>query len=157
MASVSAFNEMMANFIGELGKAFPEEKAIKKFETSFDLLRKSNPRKIVETYMAGIGPYAERISQHDSTLLDEDIKFLNDMNMKQNWANASQATQGAIFQYLQTLYMIGVTITTIPADTLVAIEGWAKECAAKMESDGSAEGGLNPDALMKMLGGMLKK
>ena len=159
MASVSAFNEMMANFLGELRKAFPEEKGIKKFETSFDLLRKSNPRKIVETYMAGIGPYADRISQHDATLLDEDIPFLNEMNMKSNWESASQATRGAIFQYLQTLYMIGVTITSIPAETLSAIESLAQDCASKMEAEGGggADGGINPDAIMKMLGGMLKK
>lgn len=156
MASVSAFNEMMANFLGELRKAFPEEKGIKKFETSFDLLRKSNPRKIVESYMAGIGPYADRISQHDATLLDEDIGFLKDMNMKANWENASQATRGAIFQYLQTLYMIGLTITTIPAETLSAIESLAQDCASKMEAEGGADG-INPDAIMKMLGGMLKK
>jgi len=156
MASVSAFNEMMGNFIGELRKAFPDEKGIKKFETSFDLLRKSNPRKIVETYMVGMGPYADRVSQQDVTLLDEDIGFLKDMNMKANWENASQATRGAIFQYLQTLYMIGVTITSIPADTLSAIESLAQDCATKMEAEGGA-GGINPDALMKMLGGMLKK
>ena len=156
MASVSAFNEMMGNFIGELRKAFPDEKGIKKFETSFDLLRKSNPRKIVETYMVGMGPYADRVSQQDVTLLDEDIGFLKDMNMKANWENASQATRGAIFQYLQTLYMIGVTITSIPADTLSAFESLAQDCATKMEAEGGA-GGINPDALMKMLGGMLKK
>jgi hypothetical protein len=156
MASVSAFNEMMGNFIGELRKAFPDEKGIKKFETSFDLLRKSNPRKIVETYMVGMGPYADRVSQQDVTLLDEDIGFLKDMNMKANWEKASQATRGAIFQYLQTLYMIGVTITSIPADTLSAIESLAQDCATKMEAEGGA-GGINPDALMKMLGGMLKK
>lgn len=156
MASVSAFNEMMANFLGEMGKAFPEEKGIKKFETSFDLLRKSNPRKVVEAYMAGIGPYADRVAQHDETLLNEDIGFLKDLNMKENWGKASAATRGAIFQYLQTLYMIGVTITSIPQETLSAIEGLAKDCAEKMQADGGG-GELNQDALMKMLGGMLKK
>lgn len=158
MASVSAFNEMMANFLGELGKAFPEEKGIKKFETSFDLLRKSNPRKIVDMYMAGVGPYAERISQRDETLLGEDIDFLKDLNMKEHWTTASEATRGAILQYLQTLYMIGVTITSIPAETLMAIEGLAKDCADKMQAGGTGSGaGLDPSALMNMLGGMLKK
>lgn len=104
--------------------------------------------------MTGVGPYADRISQHDETLLDEDIGFLKDLNMKANWSNASAATRGAIFQYLQTLYMIGVTITSIPQDTLVAIESLAKDCAEKMQAEGGA---LNQEALMKMLGGMLKK
>ncbi len=158
MASVSAFNEMMSTFLGELKKAFPEEKGIMKYETSFDLLRKSNPRKIVESYMVHIGPYSERVSQHDATLLDEDIGFLKDLNMKANWESASQATRGAIFQYLQTLYMLGLTITTIPADTLSAIENLAKDCADKMQDgEGGAGGGLDPNALMNMLGGMLKK
>jgi len=49
-----------------------------------------------------------------------------------------------------------VTITSIPADTLSAIESLAQDCATKMEAEGGA-GGINPDALMKMLGGMLKK
>jgi hypothetical protein len=154
MASVSAFNEMMANFLSELARAFPDEKGIKKFETSFDLLRKSNPRKIVETYMVGIGPYADRISARDETLLDEDIGFLNDLNMKANWGTASEGTKNAIFQYLQTLYMLGVTITSIPAETLKAIEGLAKDCASKMQTDG---GGIDQGALMNMLGGLLKK
>lgn len=155
MASVSAFNEMMANFLNEMGKAFPEEKGIKKFETSFDLLRKSNPRKVVEAYMGGIGPYAERIGQHDETLLEEDIGFLKELNMKENWGKASAATRGAIFQYLQTLYMIGLTITSIPQETLSAIEVLAKDCAEKIQSEGGD--GINQDALMKMLGSMLKK
>lgn len=145
---------MMSTFLGELKKAFPGEKGIIKYETSFDLLRKSNPRKIVETYMVHIGPYSDRISQHDASLLDEDIGFLKDLNMKANWESASQATRGAIFQYLQTLYMLGLTITTIPAETLSAIENLAKDCADKMQDGG---GGLDQNALMNMLGGMLKK
>jgi len=47
-----------------------------------------------------------------------------------------------------------VTITSIPQDTLVAIESLAKDCAEKMQAEGGA---LNQEALMKMLGGMLKK
>ena len=154
MASVSAFNEMMANFLTELGRAFPEEKGIKKFETSFDLLRKSNPRKIVETYMAAIGPYADRVSTRDESLLDEDVGFLTELNMKENWEKASETTRNAIFQYLQTLYMLGVTILSIPAETLKAIESLAKDCAAKMQTDG---GGIDQGALMNMLGGLMKK
>jgi hypothetical protein len=61
-------------------------------------------------------------------------------------------TKGATWQYLQTLYMLGTTITSIPDDTLKMIESIAKECADKMETDG---GELDQDALMKMMGSML--
>jgi hypothetical protein len=64
----------------------------------------------------------------------------------------SENTRAATWQYLQTLYMLGTTITSIPDDTLKMIEGIAKECADKMQNDG---GGIDQDALMKMMGGML--
>jgi hypothetical protein len=64
----------------------------------------------------------------------------------------SQNTRDVTWQYLQTLYMLGTTITSIPADTLSMIEGIAKDCADKMQTEG---GSIDQDALMKMMGGML--
>tara|TARA_B110000503_G_scaffold98695_1_gene147883 strand:- start:2424 stop:2909 length:486 start_codon:yes stop_codon:yes gene_type:complete len=161
MASVTAFNDMMGQFLVELHKTFPEEKGIKKMMTSFDLLKSTNPRLVVDAYMKGVTPYADKISSKDeSFLLDEieTIDFLKDLNIKTYWERMTANTRGATWQYLQTLYMLGTTITSIPDDTLKMIENIAKECAEKMQ-DG--DGDLNQDALMKMmssmLGGMPKK
>jgi hypothetical protein len=155
MASVTAFNDMMGQFLVELHKTFPEEKGIKKMMTSFDLLNSTNPRLVVDAYMKGVTPYADKISSKDeSFLLDEieTIDFLKDLNIKTYWERMSVATRSATWQYLQTLYMLGTTITSIPDDTLKMIENIAKECAEKMQ-DG--DGDLNQDALMKMMSGML--
>jgi|TARA_R110000822_G_scaffold49796_7_gene130658 hypothetical protein len=155
MASVTAFNDMMGQFLVELHKTFPEEKGIKKMMTSFDLLKSTNPRLVVDAYMKGVTPYADKISSKDeSFLLDEieTIDFLKDLNIKTYWERMSVATRSATWQYLQTLYMLGTTITSIPDDTLKMIENIAKECAEKMQ-DG--DGDLNQDALMKMMSGML--
>ena len=35
MTSVTAWNDMMEQFLVELGCTFPEEKAVKKYQTSF--------------------------------------------------------------------------------------------------------------------------
>ena len=61
-------------------------------------------------------------------------------------------TRSATWQYLQTLYMLGTTITSIPDETLKMIEGIAKDCADKMQ-DGDGE--INQDALMSMMGNIL--
>ena len=61
-------------------------------------------------------------------------------------------TRSATWQYLQTLYMLGITITSIPDETLKMIEGIAKDCADKMQ-DGDGE--INQDALMSMMGNIL--
>lgn len=155
MASVTAFNDMMAQFLVELHKTFPDEKGIKKMMTSFDLLKSTNPRLVVDGFMKGVGPFSDKISsKNESFLLDDmnTIEFLKDLDVAKNWAKMSEGTKTAIWQYIQTLYMLGTTITSIPADTLSMIEGIAKDCADKMQS---GDGQLDQDALMKMMGSML--
>ena len=155
MASVTAFNDMMGQFLVELHKTSPEEKGIKKMMTSFDVLKSTNPRLVVDGFMTGVTPYAEKISSKDESFLLKEIDtidFLKDLNIKSYWERMSANTRGATWQYLQTLYMLGTTIISIPDDTLKMIEGIAKQCADKMETDG---GELDQDALMKMMGSML--
>jgi hypothetical protein len=155
MASVSAFNDMMGQFLVELHKTFPDEKGIKKMMTSFDLLKSTNPRMVVDGFMKGVSPYADKISSKDeSFLLTEmnSIEFLKDLDIARYWDKTSGNTKAAIWQYLQTLYMLGTTITSIPDDTLKMIEGIAKDCADKMQN---GNGQIDQDALMKMMGSML--
>ena len=155
MASVTAFNDMLSQFLVELHKTFPDETGIKKMTTSFELLKTTNPRLIVDGFMKGVTPFADRISAKDEKFILEEIEkidILKDLNIKNYWARMSPATKAATWQYLQTLYMLGTTITAIPADTLSLIESIAKDCADKMQTDG---GEIDQDALMKMMGSML--
>ena len=155
MASVTAFNDMMSQFLVELHKTFPEEKGIKKMLTSFDLLKSTNPRLVVDGYMNGVSPYADKISAKDETFLlneIENIEFLKELDIKRYWTKMSEGTKGATWQYLQTLYMLGTTITALPADTLSQIENIAKGVANNMQS---GDGELDQAALMKMMGSML--
>jgi len=155
MASVTAFNDMLSQFLVELHKTFPDETGIKKMTTSFELLKTTNPRLIVDGFMKGVTPFADRISAKDEKFILEEIEkieILKDLNIKNYWARMSPATKAATWQYLQTLYMLGTTITAIPAETLSLIESIAKDCADKMQTEG---GEIDQDALMKMMGSML--
>ena len=155
MASVTAFNDMLSQFLVELHKTFPDETGIKKMLTSFELLKTTNPRLIVDGFMKGVSPYADKISSKDENFLlneIENIEFLKELNIKKYWSKMTPNTKAATWQYLQTLYMLGTTITAIPAETLSLIESIAKDCADKMQTDG---GELDQDALMKMMGSML--
>ena len=155
MASVTAFNDMLSQFLVELHKTFPDETGIKKMTTSFEILKSTNPRLIVDGFMKGVTPFADRISAKDENFILEEIEkidMLKDLNIKNYWARMSPATRAATWQYLQTLYMLGTTITAIPAETLSLIESIAKDCADKMQTEG---GEIDQDALMKMMGSML--
>ena len=155
MASVTAFNDMMSQFLVELHKTFPDEKGIKKMLTSFDMLKSTNPRLVVNGFMDGVTPYAGKISAKDESFLLEEvenIEFLKELDIKKYWGNMSTNTKAATWQYLQTLYMLGTTITSLPDDTLSQIEKIAKGVANQMQ-DG--DGDIDQDALMKMMGSML--
>lgn len=155
MTSINAFNDMLGQFLVELHKTFPEEKDIKKMMTSFEVLRTTNPRLVVDGFMKGVTPYADKISSKDETFLLNEIQkidFLKELNIANYWNRMSQNTKNATWQYLQTLYMLGTTITSIPVETLSLIESIAKDCAEKMETEG---GEIDQAALMKMMGSML--
>ena len=155
MASVSAFNDMMGQFLVELHKTLPEEKGIKKMLTSFDVLKTTNPRLVVDGFMSGVTPYAGHISDKSEQFILKEIEhidFLKELDVKSYWSKLSPNTKEATWQYLQTLYMLGTTIISIPAETLSMIEGLAKDCADKLEN---GDGDIDQDALMKMIGGMM--
>ena len=159
MTSISAWNDMMVQFINELRSTFPEEKSIKKYQTSFDLLKKTNPRKCVEGYMAEVTPVQDKImSKDESFFLDSNSntsELIRDLNIAKYWtSDLSQNTKDAIWQYLQTLYILGTTITMIPQETLNSIEKIATDCADNMQNGGQ----FDPSALTGLfssLGGML--
>ncbi len=162
MASVTAFNEMMGQFLVELHKTFPEEKGLKKCLSAFDLMKETNPRLVVDGFMKSVTPYADKISSRDDTFFineSKNIDFLKDVNIQSHWDTCSENTKNAIWQYVQTLYMLGTTIKSIPAETLSVIENVAKECADKLGSGEGGDGNIDEAALMKtmqgMLGGML--
>lgn len=153
MTSVGAFNDMLGQFLSELAQTFPEEKAIKKYQASFDVVKKANPRKCVEGFMKGIGPVAQRVVARDETVIaSEELKMLCDMNIAEHWSSCSDNTKNAIWQYLQTLYMLGTTITALPAETLNMIEDVAQKAAGSMQEGG---GSFDEKALMGMFSNML--
>ena len=73
MASVTAFNDMMGQFLVELHKTFPEEKGLKKCLSAFDLMKEANPRLVVDGFMNGVAPYTEQISSKDDSFFIKDF------------------------------------------------------------------------------------
>jgi len=158
MASVKAFNDMMEQFLNELRQTFPEEKAVVKYQTAFDLLRKSNPRQCVNGFMASISAHSDKIMQKDDTFITEgNFEFTNEVNIGKYWnGDLSENTKAAIWQYIQTLNILGMTITSIPQETLDTIESVASQCAESMQGGGGDEKALmnSMSGLLGSLGGM---
>lgn len=157
MSSLSAWCDMMDQFLSELEKTFPEEKSVRKYKTSFELLRKANPRKCIDAYMLGCSKYSEKIMSKDPRLfdlLDEPESVLAELNISKLWKSGiSDGTKDAIWQYIQTLYILGTTITSIPQDTLDMIEDVANKCATSMMNNPDKK--FDEKALMSGMSGLL--
>ena len=156
MSSVQAFISVMDEFLNELQKTFPEEKKIAVYYNSFKTMKKTNPRIILDSFMAEASKRADKITERDeSYFLSGEDEFMNEINVKKWWtAELSQTTKDAIWQYINTLFVLGTTITSIPSNLLTTIEGVAEQCASQMEAGGDDVNGLKPENMENLLAGM---
>lgn len=140
MTSVGTFNDMLQQFLLELETTFPEEKAFKKYHTSFDIMRAANPRKCVDAYMKSATNYSNQIMQKDDSFFTD----FTELPLSAYWNDdLSEGTKNAIWQYLQTLNILGMTITTIPAEMLSMVEGVAAKCAEGIQGGGDEKSLMN--------------
>jgi hypothetical protein len=107
--------------------------------------------------MLGCSKYSEKIMSKDPRLfdlLDEPESVLAELNISKLWKSGiSDGTKDAIWQYIQTLYILGTTITSIPQDTLDMIEDVANKCATSMMNNPDKK--FDEKALMSGMSGLL--
>lgn len=158
MSSISSFNDMMGQFLDELALTFPEDEGIYSYKMQFKIARNTDPRAALETYMMSVKPYAEKMMAKDPTFFTDDapkINFLSNMNIPGLWASpdVSDATRAAVWQYMQTLYILGTTITMFPPETLSMIENAAEQCAEKMQNTGTFDMSAMSSLFSSIMGG----
>ena len=142
MATVKAFNEMMDQFLTELNLTFPENKAVVKFQASFEVVKATKPGAVLENFMKAVKPFSKKIMARDDTFISVDagtINALGDIDLAGMWTKSSDATKDAIWQYLYTLLVLGTTISSFPKETLDMIEKMAENCAAQMQEGGGGD------------------
>ena len=155
MSTVTAFNEMMTQFIDELVSTFPEERDLKKGKATFDIMKTANPRAVVDFFMSATQPHQSKIMAKDESLFTEKVDFLGGIDIQKLWTDdLSAGTKGAIWQYLQTLNILGTTVNAIPKETLTAIEGIAEQMTKGGADPSAALGGIDMSALQSIMGGM---
>jgi hypothetical protein len=152
MTTISAFHEMMGQFLGELAQTFPEEPKIKEAQAA------PKTRAVFDQFMKDLGPFATHMmSKNDAEFFVESNPVVANLNLHTIWKteDCTENTKAAIWQYYQTLYMLGTTINMFPPETLSMIESAAENCAKNMRLDPSGR----PDeaALMSGVNSMLSQ
>lgn len=123
MNLITAFNNLMEQFLMDLQKVFPTESYIVNFYTAFLLVKKTNPRQISQNYMEYVGPYKNQINNCQTEFFlkfDKDNNFgitdefiSNGLKLKHLWLlpTTTDNTKACIIAYLQKLLKLGEKIT----------------------------------------------
>jgi hypothetical protein len=153
-STIGSFISMMENFIDELAITFPTENKIKVYKNSFDMLKKTNPRKVLDVFLENVSPYSNQIVNKDeSIMLDDTIPLNKELNLKSIWVSPSitENTKEAIWAHLNTLLMFGTTIQSIPSGLMKGIEQLAQQYSGEM-----SENTLDPSMLLSGMQSMMK-
>jgi hypothetical protein len=153
-STIGSFTVMMEHFIDELALTFPSETKIKVYKSSFEMLKKTNPRKVLMVFMEHVGPYADQIMNKDETLmLDANNPLNQELNLKSVWEtpDITANTKEAIWAHLNMLLMFGTTINSIPSGLMQGIEQLAQQYASQM-----GESALDPSMLLSGVQSMMK-
>lgn len=160
-STLGTFIMMMEQFISEMIASFPNEGKLKVYSNSFDLMKKTNPRKILQLFMDSVAPYTQAIiSRDESVMLDDTIPLNRELNLKNIWQSPgiTDSTKEAIWSHMNTLLMFGTTLQNIPTELMSGIEQLASQYSSQM---GDSANNIDPNLLMSglqsMMGNMGKK
>ena len=157
-STISAFNQMMKNFLEELHATFPEEAKVGVVVEAFDDLARINAKKPMELFVAALAPHAAFVTAKNPALFDQPIELPGGLDMSTLWAkeDVPPATRDAIWQYIQMLFMLGTTVQNLPPQLLATIESVAMNCAEQMQaSDQPMDFGSLSSMLMGGLGNVM--
>ena len=157
-STISAFNQMLKNFLEELHATFPEEAKVGVVLEAFDDLARINAKKPMELFVAALAPHAALVTAKNPALFDQPIELPGGLDMSMLWAkdDVTPETRAAIWQYVQMLFMLGTTVQNLPPQLLETIETVAMNCATQMQgSDKPMDFGALSSMLMGGLGNVM--
>lgn len=148
MTTIKAFNEMYTQFLNELTDTFPDDEVIK------TALGQSPDRATFDAFMKQNEPWTKQLMAKTDDYFCVQNEFATSLNLCTVWTrpDCTENTKAAIWQFLQTMYMLGTTMSMFPPEMLSMIEAAAENCAKTMTAQGTAG---NEQAIMSMMTQMM--
>ena len=127
--NIEYFNYNLKLFVVDIVKILPELKD--SLEEYYDIILKnesSNEDKFIKRYMRKMGEYKNLISQKDDSLFNDSIYVLKGVDFKDLWVKEeiSDNIKNTIWDYIQTLFVIGETIVSDSNSIKKLVENFKK-------------------------------
>ena len=147
MSSIDAFMSVCTEFVSELVQTFPEEK---RFALWNQLLSEREASVVFDVFMEHAVKLSDAITTRNISLIsDMKICHFDGLDLQFLMNSASASTQDIIWQYTNTLFVLGTTIKSIPKNMLSTIEQFAESCSQ------SAENPIDMKSMGDMLNGIM--
>lgn len=145
--NIEYFNYNLKLFVNDIIKVFPDLKDdLVEYYDQILTNEDSNEDKFIKRFMRKMSDKKTLISQKDDSLFSESIHILKGVDFKELWQNEKlkDSTKATIWDYLQTLYVIGETIVSDSDSIKKLVENFKK--VRENKSDNSDETNENKDA-----------
>jgi len=117
---IDRFNALMSEFIDKMVNQFNDSDRLKNYRKAFIMFKMTSPKVPVNLFMAGTVNYKEQIKNRDENFFLTDVSidnlskqlgnFTNDIGLAYHWNSISLKTKTAIWDYIQSLYVLGEII-----------------------------------------------
>ena len=157
MTTLNSFNHMLKEFVPELSATFPDYPQITLFKAGLPGMLEENPRCGLDSFMKATSPYGDKIMQADESFFEADIDLGMGLKLNELWhADGLDAdTRKAIFSYVSSLYVLGITIQSLDPSILNGIEDIAKNAAATMKETGTVDISSMLPQMMSQVGSLM--
>jgi hypothetical protein len=156
MTTIAAFNHSLKEFLGDLAATFPEKSDITFYDHMLPALLKTDQRAGLSFFMNATRDHGTQILQRDASFFDHDIYIGKGLNLTDLWNDPGldDASKDVIWNYLNTLYVLGMTLEGVSDDMLQGIESLAQSTAEKLKSGDQSLESMLP-GLMSSVGSIM--
>lgn len=150
-----SFNNLLGEFVSELSQTFDEYPELTKAnDTLAGLMALDDTTSLpLETFFNTFSEHANLIMNKDPELFKKcSIPYTDAFDLSKEFSGCDSDTKGAIWNYLQQLFVTATTVQNMPGEMLSSIESVANACLAKVKSgEVTEEEAQNPMFIMQQL------
>ena len=117
MSVLDEFNKTLDEFINKMINQFPQENKLKSYYSAYKVTKMYDKSMPIKIFMGGCLEFKEQIKRRDSEFFTKRKTFVNkvkqassftdDTGLVNYWENLSESSKTAIWDYMQTLFVMG--------------------------------------------------
>lgn len=114
---IEEFNKTLDEFINKMILQFPQENKLKSYYSAYKVTKMYDKTMPIKVFMGGCLEFSDQIKRRDSEFFEKRDSFIDklktassftdDIGLKNYWYSLTENSKNAIWDYIQTLYIMG--------------------------------------------------